>query len=91
LQLKELLEPFGITRYYTDGWGAYERHLEADQHSVGKENTQKIASKHINLQTRIKREGVGCLESFILPEPMNSISIQRRVVAYNRNLLDHAL
>ncbi len=26
LELKALLEPFGITRFYTDGWGAYERH-----------------------------------------------------------------
>jgi len=25
LRLQELLEPFGITKYYTDGWGAYER------------------------------------------------------------------
>ena len=21
-------EPFGITRFYTDGWGAYERHID---------------------------------------------------------------
>jgi insertion element IS1 protein InsB len=55
LELKALLEPFGITRYFTDGWGAYERHLEAGQHTVGKANTQKIESKHINLRTRIKR------------------------------------
>ena len=55
LQLKELLEPFGISRFYTDGWGAYERHLEACTHEVGKQNTQKIESKHINLRTRIKR------------------------------------
>ena len=55
LKLKELLEPFGITKYYTDGWGAYERHINAEQHQVGKENTQKIESKHINLRTRIKR------------------------------------
>ena len=27
-QLKALLQPFNITRYYTDDWGAYERHLE---------------------------------------------------------------
>ena len=39
LALKALLEPFGITRYFTDGWGAYERHVEAEQHTVGKENT----------------------------------------------------
>jgi insertion element IS1 protein InsB len=55
LQLKALLEPFGITRFYTDGWGAYERHLDAEKHAVGKEHTQKIESKHINLRTRIKR------------------------------------
>jgi insertion element IS1 protein InsB len=55
LQLKALLKPFGITRYYTDGWGAYDRHVEPDQHMVGKENTQKIESKHIRLRTRIKR------------------------------------
>src|SRR5947207_5033012 len=55
LALKALLEPFGITRYFTDGWGAYERHIDAEQHRVGKDNTQKIESKHINLRTRIKR------------------------------------
>ncbi len=55
LKLKALLEPFGITRYYTDGWGAYERHIEAEQHTVGKDNIQKIESKHIRLRTRIKR------------------------------------
>jgi insertion element IS1 protein InsB len=55
LRLKALLEPFGITRFYTDGWGAYQRHLEPEQHAVGKQHTQKIESKHINLRTRIKR------------------------------------
>jgi insertion element IS1 protein InsB len=55
LRLQQLLEPFGITRFYTDGWGAYERHIEAEKHQAGKENTQKIESKHINLRTRIKR------------------------------------
>ncbi len=55
LKLRQLLAPFGITRFYTDGWGAYERHLAPEQHQVGKENTQKIESKHINLRTRIKR------------------------------------
>jgi len=55
LELKALLEPFGITRFYTNGWGAYERHLEADKHEVGKHNMQKIESKHTNLRARIKR------------------------------------
>ena len=36
LELKALLEPYGITRYFTDGWGAYERHVEAEQHTIEK-------------------------------------------------------
>jgi len=53
--LQALLESFGSPRYCTDGWGAYERQVAAEQHPVGKANTQKIESKHINLRTRIKR------------------------------------
>ena len=55
LQLQALLEPFGLTRYYTDYWGAYTRHLDPDVHSPGKRNTQKIERKHLTLRTRIKR------------------------------------
>ena len=55
LKLQQLLEPFGITKFYTDGWGAYERNIDAKKHHVGKEHTQKIESKHINLRTRMKR------------------------------------
>ena len=55
LQLKALLEPFGISKFYTDGWGAYERKLDPNQHQVGKANTQKIERKHLTLRTRIKR------------------------------------
>ena len=55
LRLQALLEPFGITRYYTDGWGTYERRVDAEKHTVGKEHMQRIESKHINLRTRIKR------------------------------------
>jgi insertion element IS1 protein InsB len=55
LQLKSLLEPFGIMQFYTDGWGAYQRHLDPSLHSVGKRNTQKIERKHLTLRTRIKR------------------------------------
>lgn len=32
LKLKALLEPFGITRYYTDYWGAYTRHIDVEEH-----------------------------------------------------------
>jgi insertion element IS1 protein InsB len=55
LKLRELLAPFGITRCYTDDWGAYKRHLPPEQHTVGKANTQKIERKHLTLWTRIKR------------------------------------
>jgi insertion element IS1 protein InsB len=55
LCLQALLEPFGLTRYYTDGWGTYERHVDAEKHIVGKEHMQRIESKHINLRTRVKR------------------------------------
>ena len=55
LKLKTLLEPFGISKFYTDGWGAYERKLDPNQHQVGKANTQKIERKHLTLRTRIKR------------------------------------
>jgi insertion element IS1 protein InsB len=55
VQLKTLLEPFGLTRYYTDYWGAYTRHLDPAVHSPGKRNTQKIERKHLTLRTRIKR------------------------------------
>lgn len=47
LQLKALLEPLGITRYDTDYWGVYTRHLEADAHEPGKRNTQKIERKQL--------------------------------------------
>ena len=55
LKLKALLKPFGVMRYYTDYWGAYTRHLEADEHEPGKRNTQQIERKHLMLRTRIKR------------------------------------
>ena len=55
LALKALLEPFGIDQFYTDGWGAYQRHLDPAHHSVGKRNTQRIERKHLTLRTRIKR------------------------------------
>ena len=55
IQLKDLLEPFGITQFYTDAWGAYELHLHPAEHTVGKRNTQQIERKHLTFRTRIKR------------------------------------
>ena len=55
VKLKQLLAPFGMTRFYTDDWGTYQRNLLPQQHTTGKENTQKIERKHLTLRTRIKR------------------------------------
>jgi insertion element IS1 protein InsB len=55
LPLKALLEPFGLTRFHTDHWGAYTRHLDPDKHNPSKLNTQQIERKHLTLRTRIKR------------------------------------
>ena len=66
LQLKALLEPFGITRYYTDGWGAYERQVEPEKHTVGKANTQKI-----EINTSICGPGSSgeCVGQSVSPKP----------------------
>jgi len=55
VELKAELVPFGIQTFDTDGWGAYARLLDNDEHQVGKSNTQKIARQHLTLPTRIKR------------------------------------
>ena len=55
LELKNLLKPFGIEHFFTDGWGGYERHISPRHLSIEKENTQKIERKHLTLRARIKR------------------------------------
>src|SRR5215831_18127194 len=54
LDLKALLAPFGINRSVTEGWGAYQRHLDPGQHEVGKRNTQKLERQHLTLRPRLK-------------------------------------
>ena len=41
--------------HYSFYWGAYTRHLKADEHHPGKRHTQQIERKHLTLRTRIKR------------------------------------
>jgi insertion element IS1 protein InsB len=55
LQLKAWLAPLGIHHFYTDGADVYNRHLDPEQHTVGKTQTQKIARKHLTFRTRLKR------------------------------------
>jgi len=55
LKLRALLALFGVTCYYTDKAGVYQRHLPPEQHTVGKLVMQKIERKHLTLRTRLKR------------------------------------
>ena len=76
LKLKSLLAPLHITRFYTDDWGAYQRHIPASQHEVGKKNTQKIERKHLTLRTRIKRLTVLLARLFVF------LSRYRRMISF---------
>lgn len=55
LELKALLVPFGIRRFYPAGWGADKRHVDPDQHEGGKPQTQHLERNQLTLRTRIKR------------------------------------
>jgi insertion element IS1 protein InsB len=55
VKLINLLKPFGVKRFFTDAWGAYQRILDPQIHLIGKKNTQKIERKYLTLRTRIKR------------------------------------
>jgi insertion element IS1 protein InsB len=54
LKLQALLEPCGITRCFTDHWGASDRHLAPEVHRPGKRQTQKGERKHLTWRTRIQ-------------------------------------
>jgi insertion element IS1 protein InsB len=54
LQLKALLEPCGLTRFYTDRWRTHTRHLDTEVHRPGTRLIQKVERKHLTLWTRIK-------------------------------------
>jgi len=55
IELNKLLEIFSIKQFYTDNWGAYERNIPAQYHTIGKQNTQQIERKNLDFRTRIKR------------------------------------
>ena len=45
-ELYALLKPFHIRQYYTDGWGAYQRILPADLHTVTKREEDPGEATH---------------------------------------------
>ncbi len=55
LALRSLLSRFQIRWHHTDAWGSYQRHLWDFEHKVGKDGTQDIERKNLDLRTRIKR------------------------------------
>ena len=54
LELKALLEPFGITTFYTDGLSTYERNLAGFTHIISKKNTQRIKAQELDPQNPYK-------------------------------------
>ena len=52
LKLKQLLKPFGITHFYTDGLKTYERHIPSEQRTVCKYKMQKIVHKAFNIKNK---------------------------------------
>ncbi|MBD2309937.1 hypothetical protein H6G17_31520 [Chroococcidiopsis sp. FACHB-1243] len=46
LELKKLLEPFGIRKFLTDALKTYARHLSVERRLVSKYKMQRIERKH---------------------------------------------
>lgn len=61
-----------MTRDDTEGWEAYERPLDPEQHPVGKAHTQSIASTPGKQRTRIKRL-VRCTLGFSKTERLHDL------------------
>jgi IS1 family transposase len=61
VQLKAILELFGIQQFYTDDWGAYERYLAAPARTVGK--GKLIVMKACTLCNESESAKAGLLET----------------------------
>ena len=80
LELKRLLQPFGIRRFFTDDWGAYRRDLAPTEHEMGKRPPHRLERKHLSLRTRIKRLAPKtiCLSNSIpMPDTVIGLFINR--------------
>jgi hypothetical protein len=53
---------------YTDGWGAYERHLAFEQRTVGKQHLQTIESKQ-----GVGKELCNFSDSLVLEDPHSAL------------------
>ena len=78
-----MLEPFGIKKYCTDDWDAYERNLPEEEHEIGemklvlsdKKQTQQIERKYLELRTRIKRLA---RRTICFSKPAKMVSVNRQ-------------
>jgi insertion element IS1 protein InsB len=85
LRLQAMWEPFGITRYYTDGWGAYDRHGDAET-PRGEGTHAKDREPAHQLAERIKRL-VRRTSCFAKAERMHDIVIGLCVNRYEFGVL----
>lgn len=53
--LMEKLSGFPVTRYYTDDWQSYRKHIPPSKHIVGKADTWRIERRNLNFRTHLKR------------------------------------
>jgi insertion element IS1 protein InsB len=80
VELQELLKPFGLVHFYTDGASVYGRHLPTSAHTVGKSNTQQIERRHLTLRTRIKRlarKTICFSKSVFMPDTVLGLFVNR--------------
>jgi insertion element IS1 protein InsB len=80
LQLKALLEPFGLPRFSPDHWGASTRPLDPDVHSPDKRHTQKMERTHLTIWTRMQRlvrTTICCSQSMQMPDIVIGLFVHR--------------
>jgi len=80
LQVQTGLRPFGISRFYTDHAGVYQRPPSLESHEVGKQHTHKIEPTHLPLRTRIKRvarKTIGFAKSIMRHESILGLFMNR--------------
>jgi insertion element IS1 protein InsB len=80
VDLPKLLNPFGLSHFYTDGAGVYDRHLPATAHTAGKVHTQQIERQPLTLRTRIKRLARKTLcfsQSVFMHDPVIGLFVNR--------------
>jgi hypothetical protein len=78
VELKALWEPFGITRYCTEGWGAYEWHGEAERPTGGKAHTQKIESHYFSARLPEQFDAILHCDETRAVEPMERTAAWER-------------